>query len=331
MNKLDISVVMSVFNSASTLPATLDSVLTQEGINLELIAIDDGSTDDTCQILLDYAARDPRLIALHQENRGLTAALIRGCALAQGEFVARQDAGGDISLPSRFAHQLMFFDSHATSVMTACGTLFVDPEGQPLYEVRQYGHELHDRLRATSLDRIAGPSRHGAVMFRKSAYERVGGYRGAFRVAQDLDLWCRMAEIGTCLATPDVFYVTRISAGSITYFNLQQQVRATQAILRCAEARREGRDEAKILEDVETIAAPSQGWLSERMRKSAHFYFLGSVLRTTKPRRAYSYFCQALAWWPLHARAWLGLLRSLVRMRGGCVRSDATIAPQERG
>src|SRR5262249_42598650 len=152
--------------------------------------------DATGQLLLGYAARDPRVIVLQQENRGLTAALVRGCAIAQGEFIARQDAGGDISLPRRFGHQLSFLRSRSNAVMTACGTLMLDPEGEPLYEIRQHGDELHRGLLATSLARLRGPSQHGAVMFRKSAYERAGGYRTAFGVAQDLDLWTRMVEIG---------------------------------------------------------------------------------------------------------------------------------------
>jgi glycosyltransferase involved in cell wall biosynthesis len=309
LSKPEVSVVMGIFNSANTLSATLDSVLSQEGIDLELIAIDDGSTDGSGRILLAYAACDPRLIVLHQENRGLTTALIRGCALAQGEFIARQDAGGDISLPGRFAHQLTFLRSHATTVMTACGTLVMDPEGEPLYEIRQNGHELHERLRATTLNGIAGPSHHGAVMFRKSAYDRAGGYRSAFRVAQDLDLWIRMAEIGACLATPDVLYVACISKGSITHLNREQQKRATQTILRCAEARRQGSDEAETLKDVKAIPRPARGWLSERMRDAGFYYFIGSVLRTRQPERAHTYFMQALACWPLYPRAWFGLLR----------------------
>jgi hypothetical protein len=306
---------MGVCNSADTLPATLESVLSQEGVDLELIAIDDGSTDDSGQILLAYAARDPRLIVLHQENRGLTAALIRGCALAQGEFIARQDAGGDISLGGRFAHQLNFLRSRATAVMTACGTLVTDPEGKPLCEIRQNGHELHEGLLVTSPGRIYGPSHHGAVMFRKSVYDRAGGYRGAFRVAQDLDLWSRMAEIGVCLATPDILYVSCVSKGSITQLNREQQQRAAEAVLRCIEARREGRDEAEILEEVKAIQGPARGWFSEQMRDAAFYYFIGRLLHTRDPTRAYTYFRHALSCWPVYPRAWLGLLRLLMATR----------------
>jgi hypothetical protein len=146
-------------------------------------------------------------------------------------------------------------------------------------------------------------------MFRKSAYERVGGYRDAFRVAQDLDLWTRMAEIGDCLATPDILYVTCMSRGSITHLNRQLQKRATQAILRCAEARREARDETEILKEAKALPVPARDWLSERIRDAAFYYFIGSMLRTRQPERAYTYFVRALARWPLYPRAWLGLLR----------------------
>ena len=94
----EVSVVMSVYNGASNLAATMDSILSQEGVELEFIVVNDGSTDETGEILDDYARRDDRVRVIHQENTGLTRALIRGCAAATGEFIARQDAG-DVSLP----------------------------------------------------------------------------------------------------------------------------------------------------------------------------------------------------------------------------------------
>src|SRR5262245_30164988 len=94
----EVSVMMSVYNGASHLAATLDRILSQEGVALEFIVVNDGSTDKSSQILNDYAQRDSRLRVIHQENTGLTRALIRGCDAARGEFIARNDAG-DISLP----------------------------------------------------------------------------------------------------------------------------------------------------------------------------------------------------------------------------------------
>jgi glycosyltransferase involved in cell wall biosynthesis len=95
-----ISVVTSVYNGERYLRESLESVLSQEGVDLELIVVDDGSEDSTPEILADSATRDPRLRVLTQENRGLTVALIRGCAEARGEFIARHDLD-DLSLPGR--------------------------------------------------------------------------------------------------------------------------------------------------------------------------------------------------------------------------------------
>lgn len=311
MKKPDISVVMSVFNSASTLPGTLESILNQEDVALELIVIDDGSTDGSGEILSKYAALDRRLSVVHQKNKGLTASLIRGCALARGKFIARQDAGGDISLPGRLAHQIAFLSAHPDAVMTACGTVIVGPKGEHLYESRQHGEELQTRLRARSPRCFAGPSHHGAVMFRTSAYEQAGGYRDAFRVAQDIDLWRRMAEIGNCLATPDVFYVGCLSKGSISHVNRDLQMRAKQIVLLCAKARKEGRDETEILKSIKFSPESPKRLFFDQRRDAGFYYFIGSVLRKQNRHRARSYFMKAITSWPLHERAWIGLLRSL--------------------
>src|SRR5919197_1200716 len=103
----EVSVVMSVYNGAANLRETIDSILNQEGVSLEFIIVNDGSTDESPRILAEYAERDLRINIIRQENQGLTRALIRGCAAAQGTYIARQDTG-DISLPGRLIQQLRF-------------------------------------------------------------------------------------------------------------------------------------------------------------------------------------------------------------------------------
>src|SRR4051812_15394116 len=99
-----ISVVMSVYNGAATLTATLESILSQSDSDFEVVVVDDGSTDATAEILRRTAAADQRLRVLRQENRGLTAALIVGCQTARAPIIARHDCG-DRSLPGRLAMQ----------------------------------------------------------------------------------------------------------------------------------------------------------------------------------------------------------------------------------
>ncbi len=105
MSPPDVSVVMSAYNGSRDLAKSVDSILCQEGVNFEFIIVNDGSTDESPRLLEQYAAKDARVRVIHQENRGLTKALIRGCAEARGEFIARQDVG-DLSLPGRLANEL---------------------------------------------------------------------------------------------------------------------------------------------------------------------------------------------------------------------------------
>ena len=116
-----VSVVMSVYNGANHLSETLDSVLSQEDCDFEFIVVNDGSTDGTTRVLDDYAKRDKRLRVIHQENTGLTRALIRGCSEACGKFIARQDSG-DISLPGRLKMQMNVLGGDIQAAFVSCAT-----------------------------------------------------------------------------------------------------------------------------------------------------------------------------------------------------------------
>ena len=97
-----LSVVMGVYNGGAALTESVNSVLEQSDVALELVVVDDGSTDGSASLLDSLAAQNARLRVIHQKNSGLTLALIRGCEAARGDFIARQDCG-DRSLPGRFA------------------------------------------------------------------------------------------------------------------------------------------------------------------------------------------------------------------------------------
>jgi hypothetical protein len=304
-----VSVVMSVYNGAATLAATMYSVLSQEGVAFEFIVIDDGSTDSSGAILDDYARRDSRVRVIHQENTGLTQALIRGCAEARGKYLARQDAGGDLSLPGRLGRQFAFLESNPGVVLTSCGTRFVGPEGEFLYEMVQQGDELRWGLGQLRIDRLRGPSSHPSTMFLRTAYQAVGGYRPEFRVAQDLDLWMRMVEQGRCAAAPEVLYQASWQPGSISHLRRRQQVLATRAILECRERRRHGESERPVLDRLTAhLAGSDRGWETPPGLIHARFhYFLGSILAPREPDLARRHLRQAVRCWPWHVKAWAKL------------------------
>src|SRR5207248_4935406 len=91
-----VSVLLAVYNGDRHLEESLRSVLNQSFADLELIVVDDGSTDRTAEILAAVQRVDPRVVVVRQENRGLTASLVRAVSVARGEYLARQDAD-DIS------------------------------------------------------------------------------------------------------------------------------------------------------------------------------------------------------------------------------------------
>jgi len=129
---IDISVVMSVFNNADTLPSALESILSQEGVDFEFIVIDDGSTDGSGEILDEVATRDSRLKVVHKQNEGLTRALIEGCAVASAPWIARQDAD-DRSLPGRLRAQLDRALQPDAPVLVTCGAMWRTEDGVDLF------------------------------------------------------------------------------------------------------------------------------------------------------------------------------------------------------
>jgi glycosyltransferase involved in cell wall biosynthesis len=303
-----VSVVMSVYNGATTLAATMDSVLSQEGVDFEFIVIDDGSGDGS-EVLLDgYSRRDDRVRVIHQDHKGLTPALIRGCSAARGKYLARQDAG-DESLAGRLARQWDFLEANPSVVLTSVGTRFIGPEGEFLYDAVQVGDELQRGLEQLTAERLRGPSHHGSTMFRQAAYKAVGGYRDQFFVAQDLDLWTRLAEAGRCVATPEVLYEATWQLGALSHLHRRQQVLAVRTICACRERRRRGQSEQPVLGRLGGgRARPVRRWNTPRGLSDARFhYFIGSLLAPHHADDARRHLRQAVRSWPWHVKAWVKL------------------------
>jgi glycosyltransferase involved in cell wall biosynthesis len=302
----DISVVMSVYNGATHLHKTIDSVLAQEGVSLEFIIVNDGSTDETPRILEEYAGRDTRVRIIHQENQGLTAALVHGCGAARGAYIARQDAG-DISLPGRMAKQLSFLKQNPGAAFASCGTRYVGPRGEHLYDVNQDSADATTNLITLNPEEIRGPSSHPSTLFSRNLYELVGGYRLAFYFAQDLDLWIRLAEEGRHVVIPEVLYEASVTVESISGRHRKEQIELTRMILKAASLRRNGMSEQHVLKQAERIR-PVGRHSDGRLVRARAFYFIGSCLRRRNNPRAAYYFRQALKSYPFHLKSAVRLL-----------------------
>jgi glycosyltransferase involved in cell wall biosynthesis len=295
-----ISVVMSVFNGAEQLPATLDSILAQTETDYELIVVDDGSKDATPAILRSYASRDSRLRIIPQENRGLTLALIAGCAAAQGPWIARHDCG-DTSMPERLRKQLDAVRDDV--VLVSCAARYVGPGGELLYISKAEGDDVRSALLGSGIETIRGIPHHGTAMFRRDAYVAAGGYRQEFRYAQDVDLWIRLAARGRFAIVNEVLYEAAYDVTAISGTRRHDQVE----LARISIALRDGGNPDTLLEQARHIGSiPRPRTRSDEARS---LYFVASCLKRNGDMRYKRYARDAVRRDPLHARAWWLLLK----------------------
>ncbi len=304
------SVVTSVWQSAATLERSLGSVLSQDLRELELIAVDDGSSDGSGELLQRLAARDPRVRVLRQENRGLTVALARACGEARAPLIARHDAD-DLSLPGRLRLQIERLRARPELAFVSSWVQVLGPGDELLLETRRPGD---DGLALGRLDTHDEAPVHGSVVFRAEAYRRAGGYRAPFRYAQDWDLWLRLAELGGLSYVPDFLYAFRVSPSSVSAARRAQQLRLREIARACRAARRRGASEAALLDEAERVSA--QPAAPRDAGGLGLAYFIGKCLLDRRDPRCRPYLRAARREQPWSLRPLAALLLARLRCAG---------------
>lgn len=184
-----VSVLLPVYNSADTVAKAADSILTGNDVALEVILIDDGSTDGSSEVLRSIA-RDSRVRVISHPNMGMSPSLNRGIAAASAPFIARMDAD-DISAPGRLDRQARFLSDHPDVVMVG-GQIRRVVQGEP---TSASDFPLDHRGIVKALVQGHNAMCHPAVMIRKSALDVIGGYWD-LPYGEDWDLFLRLAEVG---------------------------------------------------------------------------------------------------------------------------------------
>ncbi|MBN1184996.1 MAG: glycosyltransferase [Bacteroidales bacterium] len=184
-----LTVIMGIYNTASTLEEAMDSLLSQTYSNFKIILCDDGSTDDTYSIARAYSQKyDNILLIKNEHNCGLSHTLNHCLQYVETEFVARMDAD-DISLPTRFEKQISFLKAHPEIAIVSSAMLYFDENGVfKTGNAKEYPEPK---------DFVSGsPFCHAPCMVRKEAYDAVGGYSERFKRGQDYYLWFNMYARG---------------------------------------------------------------------------------------------------------------------------------------
>ncbi|WP_416675827.1 glycosyltransferase family 2 protein [Egbenema bharatensis] len=208
-----LSVLMSVYNGSTYLKESIDSILDQTFTDFEFLIIDDCSTDDSWQILQDYADRDGRIRLLqNQENLGLTKSLNRGLAVAEGNYIARQDAD-DVALPDRFQKQVQVLEQQPEVVLVSCEMEWIDAAGQSLGSMQRSCQADLVPWHLLFYNHVGG---HSQVLYRRQAALTAGGYDEARRYSQDYDLWSRLTKQGKIVILPEFLQLQRIHGQAIS-------------------------------------------------------------------------------------------------------------------
>ena len=206
--KKKISVLMGIYNCASTLPEAIESILAQTYTNWELILCDDCSADNTYQIAEEYKTRHPdKIVLLRNEQNSKLAFTLNHCLeAATGEFVARMD-GDDISMPDRFEKQISFLQSHPDIVLVGTAMQRFSDDGS--LGAIAYCEKYPDKDTPYKKGLVFN---HATIMAYRFIYNELGGYTVSARTVrgQDRDLWYRFLAAGYKGANlPEPLYLVR--------------------------------------------------------------------------------------------------------------------------
>jgi GT2 family glycosyltransferase len=255
-----ISVIMAVHNAEKFLDASVQSILNQSFIDFEFIVIDDGSTDGSRIKLAEFSRKDTRIRVISRPNKGLTPSLNEALNLASGTYIARMDAD-DIAMPLRFKTQINYLHRNPNVSLLGGAYELIDDAGRllttitpPTDDATLQEHALSGRT----------PICHPLAMFRRDAALKVGGYDESFAVAQDLDLWLKLGEVGKMAAVTDVLLQYRQHVNSVS--EKKQELQVTNMKLACERAysRRKIKREFK----------GDEGWRPTSGRRSRHKYLI---------------------------------------------------------
>jgi GT2 family glycosyltransferase len=208
-----ISVVMPVYNSEKYLQEAVESILGQTLADFELIAIDDGSTDQSAVILESYQQKDKRVILQRQsENQGIVAALNYGLVLARGKYIARMDAD-DISLPDRFEKQVAFLEIHPDVDVVGTAVHLIDKRGRKLGRLSFPLEDLAIHWKSL----FSACFIHPTVMLRRSVLVAHNiQYRTAREQPEDYDFFAQLLEFAHGANFAESLFMYRVHPASIT-------------------------------------------------------------------------------------------------------------------
>jgi len=210
MNDL-ISVILPVYNGEKYLSEAIESILNQTYENFEFIIINDGSTDNSLELIEKYKEIDNRIIVISRENKGLIGTLNEGIEKSRGKYIARMDQD-DISLPNRFEEQIKIMENNEEIIV--CGS-WINIFGNNIKNKIVKYYQKDKQIKSNLL--LSCCFAHPSVMMRKDVFvDNDIWYDMDFKNAEDYHLWTQLAKVGKFYNIPKVLLNYRFLETSIT-------------------------------------------------------------------------------------------------------------------
>jgi glycosyltransferase involved in cell wall biosynthesis len=192
-----VSVLIPVYNAEAHIRASLESVLLQTHANLQVIVVDDGSTDQTAAYLA--TVRDPRVLIITQNNQGVAAALNKAIESATGKYIARNDSD-DISLPGRIKKTVAFLEAHPDYVLVGAWAEIIDANGAARGFLKHPcgNEELQYQMLWDS------PFVSSTTLFRSECLKQCGLFYAGKDYFEDFHMWSVLARLGRLANLPEV-------------------------------------------------------------------------------------------------------------------------------
>lgn len=207
-----VSVIIPCYNVEKYVRQCLDSVLAQTCTTIEIIVVNDGSTDKTGDVLEEYAQKDTRIHVIQKENAGLAAARNTGMQVATGEYMVLLDSD-DVMLPTKIAQQLVWMEEHPTHEIIYSDLYHFWDGTSKIYRlaIAQISPDVYQGLIHGN---FINPN---TVCMKRSVYDRIGGFDEALRSAEDWEYWLRAAKSGIVIAyQPEVLTLYRMRSNGLS-------------------------------------------------------------------------------------------------------------------
>lgn len=213
-----ISILLPVYNGSRFLPESFESILAQSFRDFELLTINDGSTDNSEEIILDYKAKDDRIVYIKNEtNIGLQATLDKGLSFAKGDYIARIDSDDIWCDKDKLKKQIDFLEKNPDHALIGTAMETINEDGKVLEKIHfpQTDETIRQRLLFSS--QFAHPS----VMMRGRALDEIGFYsqEKKYQNVEDYELWLRIGTKYKFANLPDICLQYRIHGSSMSMQN----------------------------------------------------------------------------------------------------------------